>query len=125
MVQELTRYAKNLMYKSYFYNYKSAYSQSFETFDEGKKIILKYFMNEVLRIKGKRQYSGIPPDYEKVCNRCKELKHQSEFAHVFDKRYDLHYLRSRCRDCEIERQREYRKNNPLTEEQKKKLKLGI
>jgi len=122
--KELKRYSKNLISKNFFIYgevvntickndlINEAIVNGCYDIESAKKIIRTHLINENRILKGKRQYSGISAGYEKKCNKCGEIKLSYEFYEVSDKKANLTYLSYCCKDCNLIRNRDYRKLNP-------------
>jgi MinD superfamily P-loop ATPase len=132
--QELKTYANNLIKKHFF---SSGLKLDFINVDDlvneailnecydiesAKKPIRNYLFKESRNYKGKKQYDGISSGYEKRCNKCGKIKPASEYTVIFNKESNYTYLAYICKPCNAEAAREYRRKNPLTEDQRLKAK---
>jgi hypothetical protein len=96
-------------------NAYDVFSNAFiKSFDENKPLD-KCIVDEVYAEKyiqnGKNQNGKkVSADYHKQCNKCKEVKHQTEYMHKYSKKYNINYLDSYCRVCRHEYNNEYRRN---------------
>lgn len=128
--KELKIYANNLIKKHFFtegikldfVNIDDLVNEAIlnECYDieSAKKPMKNYLFKESRIHKGKKQGVEISSGYEKRCNKCSNTKLAQEFSIIFNEECNYTYLRYNCNKCHAENQREYRKKNPLTENQK-------